>query len=84
MQSIAPFYSKRKTITGTLHLNVAENFLLLQITSDSAQRNEICQLERQSHCYADVRDFLELKFFMSHFEQYMPISESFSPFLNVS
>jgi hypothetical protein len=78
VQSIAPFYSKGKTITGTLYLNVAENFLILQITCDSAQRNEVCQ----PHSYADVRDFLELKFFMSHFEQYMAISESFFPFLN--
>jgi hypothetical protein len=36
------------------------------------------------HCNADVRDFLELKFFMSLFGQYMAISESFLPFLNVS
>jgi hypothetical protein len=57
------FLFVEKTITGTVYLDMLEDFLIPQITEDGRHRNVVFQRDgAPPNFHADVQDFLDLQF----------------------
>jgi hypothetical protein len=63
MKVYGPFLLDEETNTGTVYLNMLENFLIAQITEDNHHRNVALQQDGATpHFHVDVQDFLDLQF----------------------